>query len=76
MPSKEDLQFAVPLCQRRRIIKNGQHGLHLTCWEPLVHRGWKPDWWCGECGVEVSYGTVLAQRAAFEEAERVRWLAA
>ena len=37
MPSLLDMLQAVPRCGRRRMRREGQHGVHFTCWEPMLY---------------------------------------
>jgi hypothetical protein len=63
MPSLEDMQVARPLCRRTRLIRNGQHGRHVTCWQPLVYLDWDGGnlWWCESCQQHTDGGTVASQ---------------
>jgi hypothetical protein len=64
MPSKHDMRFAVPLCRRRRLIKDGQHGVHVTCYRPLLYCGWDNTWWCEDCQVHTDGETIAAEQRA------------
>ena len=35
MPSANTLHYAIPLCFAPRMLRNGQHGWHFTCYRPL-----------------------------------------
>jgi hypothetical protein len=66
MPSRQDMQFAQPLCRRRRVIRDGQHGLHVTCWQPMVYVDWGGgnQWWCDSCQLHTDgHEVAAAQRA-------------
>jgi hypothetical protein len=62
MPSVNTLQYAIPLCFARRIVRNGQHGMHVTCYRPLHYDAAMNLWRCGECGSSVSGYLVAARR--------------
>jgi hypothetical protein len=61
MPSAYTLHYATPLCFASRMIRNGQHGLHFTCYRPLRYDAPTNLWRCASCGTCVS-GTLVAAR--------------
>ena len=50
MPSAYTIQYAIPLCFARRMVRNGPHGVHYTCFRPLRYRAPTNEWECGACG--------------------------
>jgi hypothetical protein len=59
MPSRETLAYARPLCHHRRVLRNGQHGWHLTCYQPMRYVG--DAWWCQTCGKHTTTAAVVAR---------------
>ena len=49
MPSVYTIQYATPLCFARRMVRNGQHGVHFTCFRPLRYCALTNEWQCGAC---------------------------
>lgn len=63
MPSAHTLQYAIPLCFARRMVRNGQHGLHFTCYRPMRYDALANLWRCVVCGHAVGTDHVLARRS-------------
>lgn len=66
MPDLLTLELAVPRCTRRLIQpKDGQrqHGVHVTCCQPMVYVPGRNSWRC-PCGAEESGILIGAQRMA------------
>jgi hypothetical protein len=63
MPSTHTLQYAIPLCFARRMVRNGQHGLHFTCYRPLTYDPLANLWHCVACGQSIGGELVVARRA-------------
>jgi hypothetical protein len=63
MPSAHTLQYAIPLCFARRMVRNGQHGLHFTCYRPMRYDALAHLWHCVACGHSVGTDRVLARRS-------------
>ncbi len=63
MPSAYTLQYATPLCFARTMVRNGQHGLHFTCYRPLRYHAHTNHWYCGSCG-DLTAGELVAARAS------------
>jgi hypothetical protein len=63
MPSAHTLQYAIPLCFARRMVRNGQHGLHFTCYRPMRYDALANLWHCVACGHSVGTDHVLARRS-------------
>jgi hypothetical protein len=64
MPSAHTLHYAIPLCFARRMVRNGQHGLHFTCYRPLRYDALANLWCCMACGHSISADLVVARRVA------------
>jgi hypothetical protein len=64
MPSLLDMLQAVPRCGRRRMRRQGQHGVHFTCWEPMLYFAPSNLWHCPDCDAGRTGLVVAAQRAA------------
>jgi hypothetical protein len=64
MPSAQTLQYAVPLCFRRRMVRRGQHGWHFTCYRPLHYDAPTNLWCCLACGSLVSGEHIVARTVA------------
>ena len=62
MPSTDALHYAIPLCFARRMIRNGQHGLHFTCYRPLSYEALANLWRCVACGHSIGGELVAARR--------------
>jgi hypothetical protein len=62
MPSAHTLQYAIPLCFARRMVRNGQHGLHFTCYRPMRYDALANLWHCMTCGHSVGTDHVLARK--------------
>jgi hypothetical protein len=67
MPSAYTLHYATPLCFARRMLRNGQHGWHFTCYRPLRYEAPGNLWHCIDCGSSVGGGLVAARRWMREE---------
>jgi hypothetical protein len=65
MPSAHSLYYAVPLCFARRMLRDGQHGLHFTCYRQLSYDALENLWHCVTCGSSIS-GAVVAARRSLE----------
>jgi hypothetical protein len=63
MPSPQTLQYAIPLCFARRMVRNGQHGLHFTCYRPLRYDPLANLWLCVACGSSIGGELVVARSA-------------
>ena len=50
MPALLDMLEATPRCDARRMIRDGQHGVHFTCHEPMRYLADANHWWCLACG--------------------------
>ena len=50
MPALLDMLEATPRCDARRMIRDGQHGVHFTCHEPMRYLAGANHWWCLACG--------------------------
>lgn len=61
MPTLEDMDYARPLCRRRRIITQGQHGVHVTCLQPMTYTIGENLWWCTACSAPTEGYEVAAQ---------------
>jgi hypothetical protein len=61
MPSEYTIRYATPLCFHRTMVRNGQHGVHFTCFRPLRYRAPTNEWECGACGGLVGGGHVFAR---------------
>ena len=44
------------------MVRNGQHGVHFTCFRPLRYRAPTNEWECGGCGGLVPGELVAARR--------------
>lgn len=64
MPRREDLLYAVPLCQRRYIVRTGQHGTHHTCYTPMRWDHANQLWYCARCNKHTPPSDVLARASA------------
>jgi hypothetical protein len=62
MPSAYTLHYANPLCFARTMVRNGQHGLHFTCYRPLRYYPWTNEWYCGACGGLIAGEEIAARR--------------
>jgi hypothetical protein len=63
MPSAHTLHYAIPLCFARRMVRNGQHGLHFTCYRPMRYDALANLWRCVTCGHSACADHVLARRS-------------
>jgi hypothetical protein len=62
MPSAYTLHYATPLCFARTMVRNGQHGVHYTCYRPLHYHHRTNEWYCGGCGGLTAGEAVAARR--------------
>jgi hypothetical protein len=62
MPSTYTIHYATPLCFARMMVRNGQHGVHFTCFRPLRYCAPTNEWQCGECGGLIAGELVAARR--------------
>ena len=62
MPSAYTIHYATPLCFARRMVRNGQHGVHFTCFRPLRYCAPTNEWQCGGCGGLIAGELVVARR--------------
>ena len=62
MPSSYTIDYATPLCFARTMVRNGQHGVHFTCFRPLRYRSATNEWLCGACGKHIAGELVVARR--------------
>jgi hypothetical protein len=46
------------------MVRNGQHGLHFTCYRPLRYHAHTNQWYCGSCG-GLTPGELVAARWFF-----------
>lgn len=60
MPTMLDMIEAVPRCTRRRMRRNGQHGVHFTCYLPMRYNAARGVWHC-KCGGSERGGSVAAR---------------
>jgi hypothetical protein len=44
------------------MVRNGQHGLHFTCYRPLRYYPWTNEWYCGACGGLIAGEEIAARR--------------
>jgi hypothetical protein len=44
------------------MVRNGQHGLHFTCFRPLRYSASTNEWQCGGCGRLIAGELVFARR--------------
>jgi hypothetical protein len=49
MPTREDLEYAVPRCYARTMKRDGQHGVHFTCYQPMRYVAATNMWVCDSC---------------------------
>ena len=49
MPTLMDMLEAIPRCRQPRMIRDGQHGVHFTCFEPLRYVLATNEWRCLAC---------------------------
>jgi hypothetical protein len=61
MPSAYALYYAIPLCFARRMMRDGQHGLHFTCYRPLSYDALENLWHCVTCGTSIGAEHVVAR---------------
>ena len=61
MPSAYTIHYAIPLCFARTMVRNGQHGVHYTCFRPLRYRAPTNEWECGACGGQFAAELVVAR---------------
>jgi hypothetical protein len=66
MPSANTLHYAIPLCFAPRMLRNGQHGWHFTCYRPLRYEAPVNLWHCVDCGSSVAGGLIASRRGMFE----------
>ena len=62
MPSEYTIRYATPLCFARTMVRNGQHGVHFTCFRPLRYCPPTNEWQCGACGGLIAGELVSARR--------------
>jgi hypothetical protein len=62
MPSRFDIEYARPLCFRRRMERHGQHGCHFTCYTAMRYEPDPNQWWCPGCLNETA-GELVAARS-------------
>jgi ribosomal protein L37AE/L43A len=62
MPSEYTIRYATPLCFARTMERDGQHGVHFTCFRPLRYRAPTNEWQCGACGGHIAGGLVFARQ--------------
>jgi hypothetical protein len=43
------------------MVRNGQHGVHFTCFRPLRYCAPTNEWQCGDCGGSVAGELVFAR---------------
>ena len=60
MPSEYTIRYATPLCFARTMVRNGQHGVHFTCFRPLRYCAPTNEWQCGACGAHRRRARALA----------------
>jgi hypothetical protein len=65
MPSAHALYYAIPLCFARRMLRNGQHGVHFTCYRPLSYDTLENLWHCVTCGSSISGELVVARSGPY-----------
>jgi hypothetical protein len=66
MPSVYTIHYATPLCFARTMVRNGQHGVHYTCFRPLRYRAPTNEWECGACGGHFAAEHVVARLALLD----------
>ena len=62
MPSSQTFHYATPLCFARTMVRNGQHGVHYTCYRPLRYYPRTNEWYCGGCGGLIAGEAVAARQ--------------
>jgi hypothetical protein len=62
MPSTYTINYATPLCFNRTMVRNGQHGVHFTCFRPLRYCAPTNEWQCGACGGLIPGELIAARR--------------
>jgi hypothetical protein len=67
MPNAHTLYYAIPRCFARLMERNGQHGLHFTCYRPLRYDLAGNLWCCVTCGSSVGGDLVAARGHVAEE---------
>ena len=72
MPSTYTIRYATPLCFARTMVRNGQHGVHFTCFRPLRYRAPTNEWECGGCGELVAGELVAVRRSTGERDHETR----
>ena len=57
-------RFVTPplLCFARTMVRNGQHGVHFTCFRPMRYCAPANEWQCGACGGLIAGELVSARR--------------
>ena len=55
------MQYARPLCHRRRMERTGQHGWHFTCYTTMRYEHAVNQWWCPVCLTQAP-GELIAAR--------------
>jgi hypothetical protein len=62
MPSADTIRYATPLCYARTMVRNGQHGVHFTCFRPLRYNAATNEWLCTTCGGLTAGELVVARQ--------------
>jgi hypothetical protein len=52
-PSRTGIMWATPRCHAQRMVRDGQHGVHFTCLEPMRYMPVLNMWRCVACGASV-----------------------
>jgi hypothetical protein len=66
MPNRFEMQYARPLCHRRRMERTGQHGLHFTCYTTMRYERTANQWWCPACFTDAPGELVAARVGAVQ----------
>jgi hypothetical protein len=61
MPTRADIEAAIPRCGRRVMVKDGQHGTHYTCGRPMHYLAFANAWVC-RCGGSQHESQVASRR--------------
>lgn len=52
----------MPRCTQRKILRDGQHGIHTTCWQTMRYNRLHNWWRCPACGTIVSGEMLVASQ--------------
>jgi hypothetical protein len=65
MPTWAEIEVATPRCHQRRMIRNGPHGRHFTCYQAMRYVAVGNQWRCPECGTYTPAAAAVARLSAF-----------